>query len=111
MANVKPQFEQIDQSGQTICYTGTVGASEISLPPVADKVITSFICILPNDGSYPISTSSLKVSPDNSANFITISPKGYFTAKVRGSQKQIKIKSANATVLPYEVVINYESLS
>jgi hypothetical protein len=111
MALTKPQFEGIDQSGQTICYNGTVGASEISLPNVPDKVITSFIVILPNDGSYPISTSALQVSPDNSTCFITVTPKGYFTAKVRGSQKQIKIKSQNATVVPYEVVINYESLS
>ena len=94
MANVKPQFEQVDQSGSTVCYNGTVGATEISLPSVADKVITSFVVILPDDGTYDTSTEALKVSPDNSSCWVTVCPKGHFSAKVRGTQKQIKINAS-----------------
>jgi hypothetical protein len=109
MALVKPQFEGIDQSGQTICYNGTVNATEISLPSVADKVITSIIVILPLGGSVPGDT--LLVSPDNSTSWVTVCRKGSFSAKIRGSQKQIKIKSGNTNTINYEVVINYETLT
>jgi hypothetical protein len=103
MADPEIGEEIRDIAGSSAHYNGTVGTSPVSIPSVANKVISEF-CIANTDSTK---TAVLSVSLDAGTTFKTIGYKGSWTWSPKGRIKQIQIK-ADAASRAYQIAMNFE---
>ena len=109
MSHQAPDFETKDVLGKSIPYVGSVGTSNLTLPPSAVGKISEFLVRNPNSNSI---TTTLSFSIDGGSNFLVLG-RGEFcgwTLKNNASNSPITsivIKGSSATT-NYEVLINFE---
>lgn len=103
----RPQFDQADQTGKTLQFTGTVGTTAIKLPtsPVADHVVAE---VLVNTQRISSTAKKLLVSYDGGTTFMEIKRNtlvGWFIRAEGRSQIDIK---GNVAGVEYDIVVNLE---
>ena len=106
MAEVLPQFEQIDNVGSTTQFQGTVGTTAIQIPSVATFDISEILIRCATDNS-PV-TKRLLWSLDD-VTYHTLAPGEFVGWTLKGEQAQVWIKGSVAGVI-YEVLVNRESV-
>lgn len=104
MADVEIGQETRDNAGSTSHFNGTVGTSNVSIPTVANKVISEF-CIANVDSTK---SALLKVSLDGGTTFKDVAYGGSWAWSPKGYPKQIVIK-ADAASRAYQIVMNFEA--
>jgi hypothetical protein len=104
MADAQIGVEQIDGAGSTSHFNGTVSTTAISIPTIANKVISEF-CIANVDLNK---SAVISVSLDGGTTYKQIGFNGEWSWSLKGYQKQIKIKG-DAASRAYEIVVNFEA--
>ena len=106
MPDVEPRFESVDLSGNTLHFTGTVGATLWApVPGTADKFISEIFVHCPVDQAI---SNRLSVSFDSGVNAISLTPGGHFSWTLKGFKKQFHIKGNASGGVLYEIVVNFE---
>lgn len=109
MAHQQPDFETKDVLGKTLPFTGTVGTSNLTLPPSVQGKISEMLLRNPNTNSI---NTKLYLSFDGGTTFFSLS-RGEFigwSPKSNASNtpiEQIVIKGSVA-LTDYELLINVE---
>lgn len=100
------QFDQADQTGQTIHQNGPFGTTPTLIPssPVAGQVISE---ILINTQNISSGSQRLLVSFDGGTTYMEFKKNTIVGWFVRGQQDQLYVKGSTAGV-PGEVVVNLE---
>lgn len=109
MSHQTPDFETKDVLGKTLQYAGTVGTSNLTLPPTVQGKISEMLLRNPDTNNI---TTKLLLSFDGGASFFSLA-RGEFigwTPKNNASDmpiEQVVIKGS-AAVTNYELLINVE---
>ena len=106
MANIAPQFETEDISGNTLHDNGTVGATPVLVPSSPSGVITEILIEnLPTNSA----TKKLLISFDGGTKYKTLGGPGTsYIWSPKGGLQQVYIKG-NVSNVAYEAVINTET--
>jgi hypothetical protein len=107
MANVKSQFELIDNIGSTKHYNGTVGTTAIAIPTVAAQEISEFYLENPINNT-PV-TKTLSYSCDGGVTYTDLNVSGSMIWTPKGKIKQLYIKG-NVAAVSYKLVMNFEDI-
>ena len=104
MPNYTESFEQVDLSGSTGHFNGSVGSTLTSIPGFADKNVSE---VFIQNVSVP-ANRVLLVSFDGGSNFISVGRNSHLAWTPKGYLSQIKIKSQSSLSVDYEILVNFE---
>jgi len=105
MADSPPRHEIVDNQGNTVQASGTVGTTPVSIPASPGPPISEFLIQCPENQSDI--DNRLLVSVD-ATNFLTLHPSGHWAWTPKGdSVTQLTVKGNQAGV-DYEIVYNTE---
>ena len=104
-ADEESAMEIQDLSGSTVHFSGTANTTPVTIPAVANKVISEvfFKC------DYQSPTTKLcQISFDNGANYLSLAVGESIGWSAKGRIKQIRVKGST-TGVTYQGLINYEA--
>jgi hypothetical protein len=105
MVDQLPDFETVDNKGDTLQESGSVSLVQIAVPAVAGAPISEFLIQCPEDQDLD---GRLYVSLDGGTNKMTLYPTGHWGWTPKGQSVTQLTLWANQANVDYEVVINRE---
>ena len=103
MPDEPSQFEIKDNTGSTEHFNSSV-TTVVSVPSIADKIISEVY--LQNVSTA--ANRTLQVSFDGGSNFVSIARNSHLAWTPKADLKQLRVKSATASSVDYEFIINFE---